>query len=107
MNNGIMKAKYLFHGLLAAALLLTLVFSHAKAGDIASSKTVKIKCTEMSCAGCKKKITQSIKYLDGIKKVFIDLETKIITVTFDDTKTSADKIIGAIAEAGYESELIE
>jgi copper chaperone CopZ len=90
-------------------IVLFCLFSASQTGavDIAKNKTVKIKCTEMSCDGCKKKITKSISYLDGIKKVNIDLETKIITVTFDESKLSIDKIIGAITEAGYESELIE
>jgi copper chaperone CopZ len=101
-----MKLKYL-SGLLIFALLLAYVPSQTGAVEIVKNKTVKIKCTEMSCAGCKKKITQSINNLEGIKKLNINLETKIITVTFDETKTDSDKILGAIAEAGYESELIE
>jgi copper chaperone CopZ len=72
-----------------------------------ASKTVKLKCSEMTCLGCKKKITESIKTLDGIIKVKVNLDTKIVTVTYDDTKTAPDKIISAISEAGYESELIE
>ena len=67
--------------------------------------TVKIKCKEMSCEGCKKKITGSIEALDGIYKVNVNLKKKIITVTYDDTKTTTDKIIGAIIEAGYDAEL--
>jgi copper chaperone CopZ len=87
-------------------LFLTLILSTAD-GEISKTKTIKIKCTEMSCAGCKKKITESIENLNGIKEVQVDLDTKIITVTFDETLTSTDKITDAIASAGYESELIE
>ncbi len=101
-----MKSKYL-NSLLIIALFLASSASQAGAVEIAKTKTVKIKCTEMSCVGCKKKITQSINNLEGIKNINVDLETKIITVTFDELKTNADKILGAIAEAGYESELIE
>lgn len=67
--------------------------------------TVKIKCKEMSCQGCKDKITGSINKLDGIFKVDISLKKKIITVTFDDGVTSTDKIINAILDAGYDAEL--
>ena len=100
-----MKLKYL-SGLLIF-LLLASVSTQSGAVEIVKNKTVKIKCTEMSCVGCKKKITQSINNLEGIKKINVDLETKIITVTFDELKTDTGKILGAIAEAGYESELIE
>jgi copper chaperone CopZ len=76
------------------------------ASTIAAEKTtVKIKCKEMSCAGCKKKITGSIQTLDGIINVDVNLESKIITVIYDDSKTTPDKIIGAINEAGYDAEL--
>jgi copper ion binding protein len=81
--------------------------SQAGAGDNVKIKTIKIKCAEMTCDGCKKKITQSINNLDGIKKIKVNLVSKIITVTFDESKVTADKIVSAIAEAGYESELIE
>lgn len=101
-----MKLKY-FKGLLILVFLLVYIPLQSGIAEIAKTKTVKIKCTEMSCAGCKKKITQSIKNLEGIKKINVDLETKIITVTFDELKTDTEKILGAIAEAGYESELIE
>ncbi len=73
----------------------------------AKNKTVKIKCTEMTCIGCKKKITESINTVDGVININVSLKTKIIKVTYDDSKTDPNKIIAAITEAGYESELIE
>lgn len=102
-----MKAKCLTCGFLVFSLLYMIMVSQAGAGEVMKNKTIKIKCSEMSCAGCKKKITQSINNLEGVIEVHIDLETKIITVTFDETMTNPDKIAGAITEAGYESELIE
>lgn len=102
-----MKSDYFNKGFFILVLFFLFTASQAKAVEIVKNKTVKIKCTEMSCDGCKKKITKSINYLDGIKKVNIDLESKIITVTFDESKTSTENIVSAIAEAGYESELIE
>jgi copper ion binding protein len=102
-----MKAKSLVWGFLVFSLLCLFFISQTKALEMVKNKTIKIKCTEMTCAGCKKKITQSINNLEGIKKVKVDLETKMITVTFDESKTSPDKIVGAIAEAGYESEIAE
>lgn len=61
----------------------------------------------MTCEGCKRSITKSINNLSGITELDINLDSKIITVTFDDTKTSADAILYAIAEAGYEAELVK
>ncbi len=69
--------------------------------------TIKIKCAEMTCEGCKRSITKSINKLNGIKELDINLDTKIITVSFDDSITNSDNILYAIAEAGYEAELLK
>jgi len=71
-----------------------------------TQRSVKIKCTEMSCNACKRSITKSIEQLQGIKKLDINLETKIITVIFDDEKTDELSILNAVIGAGYEAEII-
>lgn len=102
-----MKSKNIIIGILSFSLLC--IFSGYSAGsfEITKTKTVKIKCEEMTCAGCQKKITKSINNLDGVKEIDVNLDTKIITVSFDESKTDTGKIIDAIAKAGYESVLIE
>lgn len=72
-----------------------------------TQRSVKIKCTEMSCDACKRSITKSIDQLKGIKKLDIDLETKIITVIYDDEKTDEQSILNAVIGAGYEAEIIK
>lgn len=69
-------------------------------------KTVKFKSTEMSCQKCAKSITASVNKLPGIADVKIDLDSKVITVTFDDSKTDVQSVLNAIVEAGYEADLI-
>ena len=71
-----------------------------------TQRSVKIKCTEMSCDACKRSITKSIDQLQGIKNLDINLETKIITVIFDDEKTDEQSILNAVIGAGYEAEII-
>lgn len=68
--------------------------------------TIKIKCTEMSCDACKRSITKSIDTLEGIIKLDINLETKLITVSIDDSKTDPRSVLNAVIGAGYEAELI-
>jgi len=72
-----------------------------------TQKIVKIKCTEMSCDACKRSITKSINQLQGINSLNIDLESKIITVIYDDTATDELSILNAVIGAGYEAEIIE
>lgn len=71
-----------------------------------AEKTIKIKCTEMSCEACKRSITKSINQLEGIKKLDIDLESKIITVVIDESKTDEQSVLNAVIGAGYDAELI-
>jgi periplasmic mercuric ion binding protein len=71
-----------------------------------AQKTVKLKCTEMSCQKCVKSIEKSINKLPGISDLNIDLESKIISVTFDESKTDVQSLLNAIVEAGYEAEVL-
>jgi len=72
-----------------------------------TQKIVKIKCTEMSCDACKRSITKSINQLQGINSLNIDLDSKIITVIYDDTATDELSILNAVVGAGYEAEIID
>lgn len=98
--------KYLFILLTAVILLTQLSISASNAVPMNMEKTIKIKCTEMSCDACKRSITKSINKLEGIIKLDIDLETKIISVTIDDSKTDSLSVLNAVIGAGYEAELI-
>jgi len=91
-------------------ILLSFFFFAQTTSIIASNaavKTVTFKCPEINCSGCKGHITEAVKTLDGIKSVKVNLETKIVTVKFDDSKTSSDKIKAAIEDAGYSAEAVD
>jgi mercuric ion binding protein len=94
--------------ILAVAFILftQLTYHAAKSDTILMEKIIKIKCTEMSCNACKNSITKSINKLEGIRDLKIDLESKVITVTIEDTKTNPQAVLNAIIEAGYEAEMI-
>lgn len=87
--------------------LLVFFMAAISYSEAATVKTAKFKCPEMSCAGCKKHITEAVNTLDGITKIDVNLETKIVTVKFDESKTSQDKIKTAIEEAGYSAEKVD
>lgn len=98
--------KYLITILTSVILLTQISISAYKAGSQNMEKTIKIKCTEMSCDACKRSITKSINALEGIITLDIDLESKIITVVIDDKKTDSTSVLNAVIGAGYEAELI-
>lgn len=88
-------------------LLLSTSLPDLKADVVSEKKTVKIKCEEMTCIGCKNSITKAVKSLKGIEKIDIDLETKIITITYEESKTNPEEILYAVIGSGYDAELIE
>jgi len=62
---------------------------------------VEIKISGMSCAHCVARVEKSLKNLDGIKEVQVDLETGKATVQYDSKKVEPSKLEDAIKEAGY------
>ncbi|MEO6693853.1 MAG: heavy-metal-associated domain-containing protein [Ignavibacteria bacterium] len=66
-------------------------------------ETVEIKLPTVQCGTCKTNITKEFKKVDGINSFDISIEKKIVKVSYDKTKTDADKIEGAIVMAGYQA----
>ncbi|MGE5480538.1 MAG: heavy-metal-associated domain-containing protein [Chloroflexota bacterium] len=60
--------------------------------------------TSAVCGECKDRIENVIGKLDGIEKANLDVDTKILTVKFDDTKISLDKIRKKLAQTGYDAD---
>ncbi len=60
---------------------------------------------KMSCANCEAKIKKNLRYEKGIKSIVTSLDDQIVTVTYDDAKTSPDKIIAGFKKIGYKATL--
>jgi mercuric ion binding protein len=56
-----------------------------------------------NCGMCEKRIEKAALGVDGVSKADWSKETKKLDVTFDDTKTSLDKVEVAIAKAGHDT----
>lgn len=61
-----------------------------------------ITVSDMTCSHCQATVTQAVRSVDGVIDVKVDLESKKVTVAFDDSKTSETAIKQAIADKGYE-----
>ncbi|HCQ29550.1 MAG TPA: heavy metal-binding domain-containing protein [Flavobacteriales bacterium] len=59
-------------------------------------KTVEFSVEGMSCGHCVKGVTNAITSVDGVQDVSVSLENNSATVTFDESKTSIDKIKQAV-----------
>ncbi|OTO76411.1 MULTISPECIES: copper chaperone CopZ [unclassified Enterococcus] len=60
----------------------------------------------MSCNHCVANVEKAINQLEGIDKVKIHLKKNQGVVKFDEAKVSAEQIVAAVTEAGYETEVI-
>jgi len=56
--------------------------------------------TGMTCAHCRRAVTEEIAAVDGVASVAVDLATGTVTVTADRPVDRAD-IAAAVDEAGY------
>ena len=60
--------------------------------------------TDIDCAGCAKKVTNTIPYEKGVKDVQVDVPTKIVTVTYDPAKTNNETLVKAFAKIKIKAE---
>ncbi len=71
---------------------------------LGANKTEKFKVYG-NCGMCETRIEKAVKAVDGVVSADWDQETKMIEVTFDDSKTTLDKIHQAIADVGHDTDL--
>jgi len=58
-----------------------------------------------NCGMCKTTIEKATNAVEGVSKAEWDKETKMIEVSFDESKTDLHKIHKAIANSGYDTEM--
>ncbi len=86
------------------ALILTVSLANISArAEETKFQTVKIQ-TSAVCDNCKTRIEKAVNKLDGIQKSDLDLETKIITISYEPAKVNVEKIKTLIAKTGYDAD---
>ena len=60
----------------------------------------------MTCGGCVASVHTATADIDGLENISIELADNQATVTFDDSKTSAEKIASAIDDAGFAAAVV-
>ena len=63
--------------------------------------TEKFNVTGMTCSACSAHVEKSVKKLDGVKSVNVNLLQNNMHVDFDETAISVDDIISAVVSGGY------
>jgi periplasmic mercuric ion binding protein len=83
-------------------LSLVALFLLGAVSVFAGTKTEKIE-VKGNCGMCESRIEKAAKSVDGVSKADWNKDTKILEVTFDDTKTDLDKVEVAIAKVGHDT----
>jgi copper chaperone CopZ len=81
--------------------IIMLAFSYA--GTAQGLKYVKIK-TSAQTELCKEKIEKTLAIEKGVKEVNLDLKTKVVTVKYDESKTTYEKLLTSISNIGYDAD---
>jgi copper chaperone CopZ len=67
------------------------------------TETVEIK-SSVVCGMCEERVKKDLAFEKGVKEVAVNLETKVITVSYRTDKTDKEKIKKAITNIGYDAD---
>lgn len=61
-----------------------------------------IKVEGMSCMHCQMRVKKAVEAVEGVQSADVNLQTKQVTVDFEEGKENLEKVKDAVREAGYE-----
>jgi periplasmic mercuric ion binding protein len=95
------------------SIMLSLIFgfialSLATGNSYSQEETTKIKeakiKTSAICEMCKARIEKAVNRLDGIKKSDLDVESKVLTVSYNPDDITLEKIRETLNRTGYDAD---
>ncbi|MBA2658887.1 MAG: mercury resistance system periplasmic binding protein MerP [Nitrosospira sp.] len=69
----------------------------------AATQTVTLSVPGMTCAACPITVKKALSKVEGVSKTDVTFEKRQAVVTFDDSKTTIQKLTTATEDAGYPS----
>lgn len=63
--------------------------------------TITVKAPDISCGNCVAHVEKDISALEGVSAVKAEVDSKLVTITYDEARLSRDQIAEAMDEAGY------
>lgn len=69
----------------------------------AATQTVTLSVPGMTCAACPITVKKALSKVEGVNKTSVSYEKREAAVTFDDSKTTVQKLTKATEDAGYPS----
>ncbi|MBQ0007241.1 MAG: cation transporter [bacterium] len=76
--------------------ILVLMVAMVSVFAMAENKTVKLYVPGMECKGCQSKVENVLNYEKGVKKLSVELEKRIVTIVYDDSKTNVKTLQAAL-----------
>jgi mercuric transport protein len=67
-----------------------------------AEREVSLNANGMHCPSCQMLVEMALTKVDGVLSAKVDYAHETAQVTYDDTKTSVDDLVGAIVDAGYD-----
>ncbi len=62
--------------------------------------------TNLHCEKCAEKIKENVSFEKGVKALEIQVDDKTVKITYDGSKTDAEKLKKAIQKLGYKADII-
>jgi mercuric ion binding protein len=90
---------------LLAFLPLAVVLAAVVAPVWAATRTVTLSVPGMTCAACPITVKKALSKVDGVTQTVVSYGTREAIVTFDDARTSVQKLTAATKDAGYPSDV--
>lgn len=84
-------------------LFATLALAAMVAPAWAATQTVTLAVQGMTCAACPITVKKAISKVEGVSKTDVRFDKREAVVTFDDAKTSVQKLTKATEDAGFPS----
>ena len=85
------------------AMLLFLFTGTTYAQKSTKNEVIKIK-TSSQCGMCKDRIETALAYEKGVVKSDLNVETKVLTVTYKPAKITPEKIRELVTKVGYDAD---
>jgi mercuric ion binding protein len=89
--------------IIAVLAIMSLSLGAAAQQTTDEFKTITIK-TSAVCDMCKETLEKAMAYEKGVKTSTLDVDSKILTVTYNTKKTTPEKIKLAVTKAGYDAD---
>ena len=100
-----MKKRSTFSIIALAVIGILLSCNIIFAADTVKTSEATIKTSAYDWAS-KNAIENKLRQIDGVKEAVVNLDEKLITATYDSKKVSAETLVYAVIELGYEAQVV-